>query len=293
MQSFNIRRIKEVTGAKEAPKDKPYVATAALILGTIGRTEGLTAMIAALKKDESDVNKAVIARELSKIPATPQSKQAFKDAYEAISIETVVPPGGANALQMLTESAAQFYDPGMVDWLLDRAENTKGGGEDKKALQGVVTVTVMKIAKADQLPKLKAAVDRYGTKLEKDLFVQAEKLLKACGDRVPCYLDAIEKSESQEQATQFAGIKSGYMIAILGNEDARGELISRLESIDNAAVRFVAAQAIDHLSPKGSKEAAEKLKLIIDKNIQSADKDKVMGDAPLKQVMYRIETRAG
>jgi hypothetical protein len=110
---------------------------------------------------------------------------------------------------------------------------------------------------------------------------------------VPCYLDAIEKGESQEQATQFAGIKSGYMIAILGNEDARGELISRLDSIDNAAVRFVAAQAIDHLSPKGSKEAAEKLKLIIDKNIQSADKDKVMGDAPLKQVMYRIETRAG
>jgi hypothetical protein len=81
------------------------------------------------------------------------------------------------------------------------------------------------------------------------------------------------------------------MIAILGNEGARDQLVAALENIPQAAVRFVAAQAIDHLTPKGSKPVAEKLGAIIQKNAKSADRDKALGDAPLKEVMYRIEAR--
>ena len=54
----------------------------------------------------------------------------------------------------------------------------------------------------------------------------------------------------------------------------------------------MAAQTIDFLSPKGSKEAADALDKIIDKNAKTADKDKIAGDAPLKQIMYRIRARA-
>jgi hypothetical protein len=290
LSSYHARRVKEVTGAKEVEKDA-YVATAALILGTIGRQEALPAMIGQLKQTKSDTNKAVIAREITKIPETPASQQAFKEAFETISIDTVVPPG-ASALQLLAEQAGQFYEPNIIDWLLERAEGTKGGGEDKKALQSVITVTVLKLAKQDQLGRAKLAVDRYGTKLEKDLFAHVDKLVKACGDRLPCYLDAVEKGEYQDQKNQFGGIKAGYMIGILGNEQTAGDLIERLDSIDNAAVRFVAAQTIDHLLPKGSKDAAAKLKHIMDKNLKSADRDKIAGDAPLKQVMYRLEARA-
>ena len=50
-------------------------------------------------------------------------------------------------------------------------------------------------------------------------------------------------------------MKDGYMIAILGNDGTRDELLGVLDSIENAAVRFVAGQAIDHLSPKGSQAA--------------------------------------
>jgi hypothetical protein len=290
--AFAAKRTKEATGAKEEPKDKPHVRTAALILGTIGRPEAIAPMVEALKSSGEDINKAVIARELTKLPATPESKQAFKDAFASISIDTVIPPG-ANALQMLAEAAGQFYDPEMVNWLLERAEGTKGGGEDLKALQGVITVTALKLAKPDQLARVKGAVDKYGTQIEKDLYKLAESVTKACGDRVSCYLGQIEKSENQEQKTQFGGIKSGYMIGILGNEQNRGELIERLDAIDNAAVRFVAAQTIDQLSPKGSKDSAEKLRKIIEKNAKSPDRDKAMADAPLKQVMYRLEARAG
>jgi hypothetical protein len=292
LAAYGLARIKEATKSKELPKDKPYVQTAAIVLGTIGRQEGLKPLIAALEKADKDVTRAVIAREITKIPPTSESKAAFKAAFERISIEAVVPPG-MNGLQMLAESAGQFYDPDMIDWLLERARNTKGYGEDLKALQGVITETALKLAKPEQLAKVKSdAVDKYGTKLEKDLYEQVDKLLKACGDRTACYLAEIEKSANQDQKNQFVGIKAGYMIPIYGNEQTRGEIIQRLESIENAAVRFAAAKAIDHLSPKGSKEAAGSLRNIIDKNVKSADKNKQAADAPLKQVMYRIETRA-
>jgi len=93
------------------------------------------------------------------------------------------------------------------------------------------------------------------------------------------------------QANQFAGVKAGYMIGILGNDSTRDELVGVIDGIGNAAVRFVAAQAIDHLTPKGSKPVSDKLGAIIAKNAKSADREKAAYDAPLKQVMYRIDAR--
>jgi HEAT repeat protein len=291
LADFCLLRTKEATKAKEPPKDKPYVATAAIILGTTGRSEAVPPMIAALKSAANDMNRAVIARELTKLPATADSKQAFREAFEQISIESSVPPG-LNALTMLAETSGQFYDASMINWLLERADKTKGGGEDLKALQAAIAVTILKIAKPDQMASVKAGVDKYGTKMEKDLYAQVDKLVKACGDRAQCYLAEIEKGENQDQKNQFAGIKAAYMLAILGNEQTRDEIIARLDTIENAAVRFTAAAAIDSLSPKGSKEAADKLNRIIQKNKETGDQNKIQGDAPLKQVMYRLETRA-
>ncbi len=299
MIAFHYRRLKELKQIKdedekkikEKPQDAPHVQTAAIMVGTIGRAEGVAPMLDALKKAEKDVTRALIARELVKLPESAESLAAFKEAFEKISIEANVPPG-MNALQMLAEAAGQFYNADMVDWLLERAEKTKGSGDDLKALQGAILVTAIKLAKADQLEKVKAAVDKYGTKLEKDLYAQAEKLVKTCGDKADCYLTEMEKSSNQEQATQFVAIKGGYMGAILGGEPQRDELVKRIESFENAAVRFVAAQTIDHLSPKGSKDAAAKLRKVVEKNAESGDKDKMASDAPVKQVMYRIEARA-
>lgn len=289
--AFNRRRIKEVSGAREEPSGKPYLSTAALVLGTIGRTEAIGPLVDVLKGNLEDEDKAVVARELTKLPPTPESKRAFKEAFESISIDTVVPPG-ESALQMLAEAAGQFFDADMVDWLIDRAANTKGSGEDLKALQGTLLLTMLKLAKPDQMRKVKAVFSRYGTKLETDLLAQVEPLVKECAERVDCYLTAIEKSENLDQKNQYAGIKAGYMIGILGDEKERDALVERLDSIDNAAVRFVAAKVIDYLSPKGSPEVAKQLEAIIEKNEKSADRQKAAADAPLKQVMYRVEARS-
>lgn len=291
LATFHAARVQKATGAKEAPKDSPHIATAALIVGTIGRAESLTPMIEALGKADKDVNRAVIARELTKIPATDASKAAFKAAFEKISIEANIPPG-YNALQLLAEASGSFFDASMVDWLLSRATATKGEGEAIKALQGAILVTAIKLAKPDQLPTVKKVVDSLGTQIEKDFYAQAEKLTKECGDRAACYISAMEKGENQDQKNQLIGVKAGYMVAILGTEKERDELVAGLSSIENASIRFVAASAIDFLSPKGSTEAADKLAAIIEKNKKSGDANRMAGDAPLRQVMVRIRSRA-
>jgi HEAT repeat protein len=290
LKAFAARRAKE-TGAEKVGDDDANLKVAALILGTLGRPEAIAPMIAALKSAKGDANKAVLARELAKIPATAESKEAFKSAMESISLDTTIPPGDP-ALQVLAESAGQFYDPSMIDWLLVRAEKTAGSGDDKTAFQSTCLTTVLKLAKPNQLDVVRGAVKKYGTQIEKDFLAMGEKQLMACGDRVQCYLGEIEKSENQEQKTQFAAIKAAYMIGIFGSEQTRGELINRLGSLDNAAVRYSASQAIDHLSPKGSKEAAKKLDAIVEANEKTADSSKIANDAPLKQVMHRIESRA-
>jgi hypothetical protein len=177
----------------------------------------------------------------------------------------------------------------MVGWLLDRAEGLKGNDDDKKSVQSAIVVTALKLAKPNQMAQVKAAVNKYGTQIEKDALALAEKEVKACGDRAACYLAALQKHENQEPKTQFAAIKDGYMFAILGGD--ANELVGALDKIDNAAIRFVAASAIDYLSPKGNKPISEKLNAIIQKNAKSADRDKAAGDSALKQVMYRLDAR--
>jgi hypothetical protein len=286
---FGMRRIKEISGRD--PQGTPYVGTAALILGTSGRADATAPLVAALANEKDAPTRAVLARELTKVPPTEESKAAFKSAFESLTLEAEIPPGG-RALEALTEAAGQFYDPGMIDWLLERAAKTKGSGDDLKAFQAGLTVTAMKLAKPDQLALVGAAVDKYGSAdVEKKAFKTVEALVKACGDRAACYVAAIQKSENQEQSNQFAGMKAGYMIGILGNEAARDELVGAIDKINNAAVRFVAAQAIDHLTPKGDKGVSDKLNAIISKNAKSSDRAKASMDSPLKQVMYRIDAR--
>ncbi len=289
LKAFATRRAKE-TGAEKVHVEA-YQTTAALILGTMGRPEAIAPMVEMIKNTKNEGTKALLAREIAKLPETNESKEAFKAVFEATPLDATIPPGDP-ALQVLAESAAQFYDPNLIDWLLVRAEKTAGSGDDKTAFQSTVLATVLKLAKPNQIETVRAAVKKYGTQMEKDFLGMAEKQLKACGDRVQCYLAEIEKGENQEQKTQFTAIKAAYMIGIFGNEQTRSDLIDRLGSIDNAAVRYAGAQTIDQLSPKGSKEAAKKLAAIIEANEKTADSNKSAGDAPLKQVMYRVDSRA-
>lgn len=289
LQTFQLTRIREVTGSDE--KGKPWVQTAAIVIGTIGRRDSIPAMVEALKSEKDDATKAFIARELTKIPATADSKEAFKEAYLSLPLSTEIQGGGA--IEALTEGAEQFFDPAFTDWLLDTAGKLKGDADDRKAAQAAITVTAMKLAKPDQLPAVKDAVNRYGSDLEKKVFAQVQTVVTACKEDVNCYLEQIQKPDNQKIDNQFIGIKSGYMIAMLGNDGVRDKLVDSLKNIPNAGLRYVSARAIDFLSPNGAKSAADKLNVIITTNEKSPDADKRQGDNALKQVMFRLNARGG
>ena len=70
------------------------------------------------------------------------------------------------------------------------------------------------------------------------------------------------------------------------------QLASSIDGVTNAAVRFTASKVIDFLSPKGSTAVADQLQKLIDGNVKRGAQDKIAGDAPLKQVVYRLRSRA-
>lgn len=283
---FHIDEVKKATDSKEDIKGNPALPIAAAVIGLAGHNSGIDPLVKVLESNISEDQKAIAARELTKIPATPASKEAFKKAFESISLDTSIQ--GTPALMILAEAAGQFYDSDLVDWLLDRAEKTKGSGEEKTALQQSLVMTALKVAKPDQWSKVSAAATKY--KMD-DLVKGANTVVETCKNDVKCYVEQIEKSENQTQANQLAGIKAGYMIGVLGDAEARDALVDALDGIENASIRFVAAQTIDKLTPQGDSGVVEKLNAIISKNKKSADANKALGDQPLQQVAYRITAR--
>ncbi|HEU4577027.1 MAG TPA: hypothetical protein VFS67_02150 [Polyangiaceae bacterium] len=267
--------------------DAPHVRAAAIALGTIGHASAAPALIQALKDSQSETNKAVILRELTKLPPSAEIKDAFKDGFTALSQDAVIPPGQA-AKPQLAEAATSFFDPELVPWLLQRTAAAKKDDE----LQSALLVAAIKLMTADQLASVSAAADKYGTELEKGVLAQSASVLKTCGKDGACYLDATTKSANQSEKTQFVGIKAAYMLGVYGNEKLRDQLVSNIEAVNNAAVRFTASKVIDFLSPKGSTAAADQLQKVVDTNQKRGDQAKIAGDAPLKQVVYRLRSRA-
>jgi PBS lyase HEAT-like repeat len=280
-------RARKASNLPAPPSDSPHVRAAAIVLGTIGHASAAPALIAALDRDKNEVNQAVILRELTKLPASPQIEQAFKAGFQHLAPDAVIPPGQP-ALQVLAESATSFFDPELVPWLISETAKIKGDEETRSAL----LVAAIKLMLPEQAASVGAGVDKYGSELEKGVFNDAAGVLKSCGKEPGCYLDAALKAAKQGDKAQFTGIKATYMIGIFGNEKVRDQLVASVDPINNAAIRFTAAKVIDFLSPAGSKSAADELQKVVDGNIKRGDRDKMAGDVPLKQVIYRLRSRA-
>jgi HEAT repeat protein len=282
LQAFQLRRIKEVTGNDE--KGKPWVGTAAKVLGASSRPEAGPALIAMIDAEQDETMRAVFVDELSRVPGTAETKEAFKKAFAKIPTKFV--PG-------LAESAGRFCDAEFVPWMLETAASIKGEQDERELAQQSLVQTALKLAKPEQMSSVKAAIEKYDADRAKSLLAKVDPLVSKCKEDASCYLEALKSPDNQSEANQFVGIKAGYMVAIFGNEGTRDQLVAGLKPITNASLRHVAGQTIDVLTPKGSKSVADKLRAIIDENAKSPDKDKAAGDNSLKQVMYRLEARAG
>ncbi|HQK19609.1 MAG TPA: hypothetical protein PLJ27_19275, partial [Polyangiaceae bacterium] len=273
------------------------VRSAALVIGTIGRADGVQPMLMALDKaDKSDaITQAILARELSKCPVTPESLKAFIKVFNDMPVSAFIPPG-LTAVTVLAESIAQFYDPSVIDTLIARVDNFKGDKQDKDLLRDSVLPTMIKLMRKDQIDLVEKAIGRWApgkddAKLEKEALGKAKAVLSACDDKLECYLAKLEEAAVQEKNEQFQGIKASYMLGILGNDKTRMEIVRRFPSIKNAAIKYTAGQALDFLAPKGDQAAADEIDKQLQTNIAKGDQNLIAGDAPLRQIRIRLLAR--
>lgn len=277
-----------------------YVSTAALVLATIGREDSVPPMMEALTKAE-DVPRAIIARELSKLPKTPEVVKAFQEAYEKTPITLSIPPG-IGARENLLEAATAFFDASLTPWIVKTALEAKGEEGDLQPVReaslsaALKLMTADQVAEVDKLYNLKATgadgkPSTLGKGFEKE-YKLATDLVKTCADKVDCYLGKIAEPAAHEKEGQFQGIKAAYMIGIFGKEDVKQKLVDLMPKLPNAAVRFVTVTVIDDLSPKGDPAIAKKLQDIVDEAEAKKDSQKMAANAPFKTVIYRLNARA-
>jgi hypothetical protein len=286
-------QIKQATNA--------YVATAALILATIGRNESGQPLMEALEKAE-DVPRAIIARELPKLPKTPETVKAFQTAFEKTSLTLSLPPAGQNARESLLEASQQFFDPSFVPWLLKLAETSKGDETDVAGFKETTCLTLLKLAKNDQF----ADVEKFaggknlgadgkpstvGKAFEKEM-AQAKELLKACGDKLECYLAKLADPAVNDEKQQFTGIKAIYMVGLLSGPDVREKLLDMMPKLKNSAIRGLAATVIDFHSPKGDKAIADKLQKIVDDVEAKKDPNLMATQSHFRYTIYRLNAKA-
>ncbi|PKN49102.1 MAG: hypothetical protein CVU63_03110, partial [Deltaproteobacteria bacterium HGW-Deltaproteobacteria-20] len=259
------RYTRSVGVAQDAAKAK-VMQTAALVLGTMGRADAVTSLLAALNRTPaSDVEtRAIVARELAKCPATPESRQAVLDVLKSTPVSTVVPPG-MPAVQVLIESTASLYDPAHVEALIEFGDKVQGEPEDKQMVRDAAMATMIKLMRPEQVAKVKAAMSRWApradeSRLEKEALATAQGVLTECGRRVECYLAKVSAPAVQDRSRQFAGIKASYMIGMLGTEATAMAATVRLPEVTNAAVKFSLIQAIDHLAPRGNRAVTNELR---------------------------------
>jgi hypothetical protein len=257
-------------------------------------------LLAALPKADP-VSRALIARELVKLPATPATMNAFKKAFEATPIELTIPPG-QNAREAILEAASFSFDADLVPWIVQTALASKGEPEDVAPVQEAALITAMKlmtekqVATVEKLRALKVQgpdgkLQALGSSFEKE-WSMATRMLASCKDDVECWLREVEAPASKDRDDQFRGVKAAYMVGVLGKPEIRGRLGDAMPKIENVATAYVTARAIDHLSPKGDPALADKLEALVREAEQSKDQHRIAQRSFLKEIVSRLRARA-
>lgn len=277
-----------------------HIGASALVLATIGRQESAAPLLAALEKSD-DVGRAIIARELTKVPKSPETVKAFQAAYEKTPLALSIPPG-LGGRETLLEASGMFFDASFTPWIVKTALEAKGEENDVAPIRDASLGAAMKLMTADQVAEVDKLYETkttgadgkpstVGKSYEKE-YKLAKDMLTACTSNVDCYLAKLVDPASQGKETQFQGIKAAYMVGILGNPDVRQKLLDAMPKITNAAVRFVAVSVIDYHSPKGDNAIADKLQKMVDEAEEKKDQAKISANAPFKTVIYRLNARS-
>lgn len=289
-----------VPEAAKKAAEKAHVGAAAIILSMLGREDGSAALLETMDKGD-DLARAIIARELPKLPKTDATLKAFMAAYEKTPTSLSIPPS-SGARESMIEGSSNFFDASLVPWIVKTAVDLKGEADTVDPIRGSSFQTVLKLMKADQVSEAEKLFSikaegpdgkpsTLGKAYEKEYKI-ATDMLKACGDKVDCYFGKLVEPAAQEEKTQFQGIKAAYMIGVLGGPEVRQKLIDTLPKLSNAALRFISGQIIDQHSPKGDAALAAALQKIVDDGEATKDQLKIQGNSSFKTVIYRLNAKA-
>jgi hypothetical protein len=293
--------VKGAADPKEAAKGAgtAYVGGAALVLATIGREETGAPLVEALGKETNDLAKAIMTRELYKVPRTPQTIKAFQDAYEKIPVTLSIPNSRGGAREVLLDVAPNFYDASFVPWMAKSVKDMKGKGSDDdlnpiraKALEATLKLaTKDQLSYVDELASLKSGDGTLGKEYKKEIDF-TKSLLGECSDKVDCYLKKLTDPNVNTDDKQYLGIKSTYMLGELGGADIRTKIMAVYPKISHPAIKFAALSVVDATSPKGDPAIAGQLQKIVDDANATKDTDKMRFNGTLKQFIYRLNARA-
>lgn len=272
------------TRRNREPAAQSHVRAAAVVLGAVGSADCRAPLLLALAGEETQTNRAILARELTNVPANAESLRAFRRTFEGFAPGVTVPPG-TPVRPMMAEAAAHFFEPSLVPWLLRQSKRARREPGTRTAL----LLTAVTLAGPGQLKAVEKAVESYDGAAPKRALKAVRSLVEGCQRSSACYLKGLTESSGPEPA--LAAIKSASMLAIVGDLETRDRIVQQFGKIASPALRFAAVTAIDHLSPTRSAATADALQALVDKNALGADPQRMLADAPVQHVVYRLRSR--
>jgi cellobiose-specific phosphotransferase system component IIA len=278
--------------------DKSWVGVTSEVLAVIGRAPGRDAILAALPTAADDTSRTELAQALTQMPSDPRCEPAFLDAYKKLtwdSSDTLL--GSLKPRIALAQQSAKFYDPKLVPWLLKEMK----GAPDYSA-KIIQVEAEAKLMTPDLQDDVAAALANLKKETPADGFAKVQQMFDAtsapllkCKQDVSCYLAALDEPIPAVPPTSYyKQVKAAWMSVIYGSGNAngtRGELLKRVDKVQNTGARIALCEAIDELAPQGDPAGADALEKIVAADVKSGNKDLVAADNTVAQVAWRLRVR--
>ena len=262
--------------------ENAWIPRVAEPLAYISRPAGRDAILDALDKADNDSNRTILATELTHFPTDPKNTKAYVDAYNKVPPTAAIALlGGGNGHAIIAQSAANFFDPSLTDWLLK--ENAAAKGEAADALQPAALQAAIKLMTNTSEKAVGDAVGKIsGQAIEKDMFKSASAVLDKCKQDAACYVAVLDTPvPSTPPAAKMGHVKAAWMAGIYGNAQTKNDIVAKVDKVKDGSVRLAMVEAIDHLSPQGDAANADKLEAIV-------DNDKKLGVNYATDEVYKI-----
>ncbi|MBI4955181.1 MAG: hypothetical protein HY908_24370 [Myxococcales bacterium] len=239
-----------------------HIASAAIILASLGRAEATPTLIAAIKAAGDDaVLKAQIANELAKLPKSAESEAAWKEVYAKTPAKTKFYTEDSARLIMLNQ-ARLFYDPDIAAFAVqDALELKEDDARTLTSIQSAALLLALKLVgegQLDMLDKLAALrIKPSGADAQKGFDARA-KMVKEITDGCKEMDNAcIAKILETYRAKSDIGLAKSVLPGGTSPCEARECFKDAFDEVKKYAKPAMARLVYQKCAPKGGAAAAE------------------------------------